>query len=126
MAPGLHPRHHGAGAEEGAGQVDLQRAAPGPGLERVVTQSREMQNILTLLQKRERSVNELPRSLKVSLYQAFLDAVVSENVMRMVAMKAASDNAQSIIEELQLIYNKSRQAAITKELSEIVGGAAAV
>jgi F-type H+-transporting ATPase subunit gamma len=44
----------------------------------------------------------------------------------MVAMKAASDNALSIIDELQLIYNKSRQAAITKELSEIVGGAAAV
>ncbi len=44
----------------------------------------------------------------------------------MVAMKAASDNALSIIEELQLIYNKTRQAAITKELSEIVGGAAAV
>jgi len=43
-----------------------------------------------------------------------------------VAMKAASDNAQNIIEELQLIYNKSRQASITKELSEIVGGAAAV
>ena len=44
----------------------------------------------------------------------------------MVAMKAASDNALTIIDELQLIYNKSRQAAITKELSEIVGGAAAV
>jgi F-type H+-transporting ATPase subunit gamma len=44
----------------------------------------------------------------------------------MVAMKAASDNASTIIEELQLIYNKTRQAAITKELSEIVGGAAAV
>jgi F-type H+-transporting ATPase subunit gamma len=44
----------------------------------------------------------------------------------MVAMKSASDNAQNIIEELQLIYNKSRQASITKELSEIVGGAAAV
>ena len=44
----------------------------------------------------------------------------------MVAMKAASDNAKKLIEELQLIYNKSRQAAITKELSEIVGGAAAV
>jgi F-type H+-transporting ATPase subunit gamma len=44
----------------------------------------------------------------------------------MVAMKAASDNAETIIDELQLIYNKTRQAAITKELSEIVGGAAAV
>ena len=68
----------------------------------------------------------LPRSVKVSLYQAFLDAVVSENVMRMVAMKAATDNAGNLISELKLIYNKTRQAAITKELSEIVGGAAAV
>ena len=57
---------------------------------------------------------------------AFRDAITSENVARMVAMKAASDNAGKIINELQLIYNKSRQAAITKELSEIVGGAAAV
>jgi F-type H+-transporting ATPase subunit gamma len=49
-----------------------------------------------------------------------------EQSARMVAMKAASDNAAKIIKELQLIYNKTRQAAITKELSEIVGGAAAV
>jgi F-type H+-transporting ATPase subunit gamma len=52
--------------------------------------------------------------------------MASEQSARMVAMKAASDNAQDIIEELQLIYNKSRQASITKELAEIVGGAAAV
>jgi F-type H+-transporting ATPase subunit gamma len=52
--------------------------------------------------------------------------MASEQSARMVAMKAASDNAQEIIDELQLIYNKTRQAAITKELSEIVGGAAAV
>ena len=50
----------------------------------------------------------------------------SETSARMVAMKAASDNAGKLIGELQLIYNKARQAAITKELSEIVGGAAAV
>jgi len=68
----------------------------------------------------------LPRSVKVSLYQAFLDAVVSENVMRMVAMKAATDNAGNVISELKLVYNKTRQAGITKELSEIVAGAAAV
>jgi F-type H+-transporting ATPase subunit gamma len=60
------------------------------------------------------------------VYQAAADNIASEQSARMVAMKAASDNAQNIIEELQLIYNKSRQASITKELSEIVGGAAAV
>jgi F-type H+-transporting ATPase subunit gamma len=52
--------------------------------------------------------------------------VASEMAARMVAMKSASDNAGKIIGELQLIYNKARQAAITKELAEIVGGAAAV
>ena len=52
--------------------------------------------------------------------------MASEQSARMVAMKAASDNAATLIDELTLIYNKNRQAAITKELSEIVGGAAAV
>jgi F-type H+-transporting ATPase subunit gamma len=52
--------------------------------------------------------------------------VASEMAARMVAMKSASDNAGKIIGELQLVYNKARQAAITKELAEIVGGAAAV
>jgi F-type H+-transporting ATPase subunit gamma len=68
----------------------------------------------------------LVRYLETFVYQAAADNIASEQSARMVAMKAASDNAQNIIEELQLIYNKSRQAAITKELSEIVGGAAAV
>jgi F-type H+-transporting ATPase subunit gamma len=68
----------------------------------------------------------LVRYLETYVYQAAADNIASEQSARMVAMKAASDNAQNIIEELQLIYNKSRQAAITKELSEIVGGAAAV
>jgi len=52
--------------------------------------------------------------------------IASEQSSRMVAMKSASDNAESVIDELKLIYNKARQAAITKEISEIVGGAAAV
>jgi len=52
--------------------------------------------------------------------------MASEQSARMVAMKAASDNAQTVINELKLIYNKTRQAAITKEIAEIVGGAAAV
>jgi len=68
----------------------------------------------------------LVRYIETVVYQASADNIACEQSARMVAMKAASDNAQSIIEELQLIYNKSRQAAITKELSEIVGGAAAV
>ncbi|RPI13142.1 MAG: F0F1 ATP synthase subunit gamma [Lysobacterales bacterium] len=68
----------------------------------------------------------LVRYLETVVYQAASENIASEQSARMVAMKAASDNARNIIEELQLVYNKSRQAAITKELSEIVGGAAAV
>jgi F-type H+-transporting ATPase subunit gamma len=68
----------------------------------------------------------LVRYLETFVYQAASENIASEQSARMVAMKAASDNAQNIIAELQLIYNKNRQAAITKELSEIVGGAAAV
>ena len=68
----------------------------------------------------------LPRLLAIAVYQAILENIASEQSARMVAMKAASDNAGKIINELQLIYNKTRQAGITKELSEIVGGAAAV
>ncbi len=60
------------------------------------------------------------------VYQALLENVASEQAARMVAMKSASDNANSLIDELRLIYNKARQAAITQEISEIVGGAAAV
>ncbi len=68
----------------------------------------------------------LVRYLETIVYQASTENIASEQSARMVAMKAASDNARTIIDELQLIYNKSRQASITKELSEIVGGAAAV
>ncbi|MDH5551887.1 MAG: F0F1 ATP synthase subunit gamma [Nitrosomonas sp.] len=66
------------------------------------------------------------RYVEAIVYQALTENMASEQSARMVAMKAASDNAGSVIDELTLIYNKSRQAAITKELSEIVGGAAAV
>ena len=68
----------------------------------------------------------LVRYIETVVYQAATDNIASEQSARMVAMKAASDNARNIIDELQLVYNKSRQASITKELSEIVGGAAAV
>ena len=68
----------------------------------------------------------LTRYIETLVYQAVSENMASEQSARMVAMKAASDNAGNIIDELTLIYNKSRQASITKELSEIVGGAAAV
>ncbi|MCB5363726.1 F0F1 ATP synthase subunit gamma [Pusillimonas sp. CC-YST705] len=68
----------------------------------------------------------LLRYVEGLVYQAVAENMASEQSARMVAMKAASDNAKKIIGDLQLVYNKTRQAAITKELSEIVGGAAAV
>jgi F-type H+-transporting ATPase subunit gamma len=68
----------------------------------------------------------LKRYLEALVYQAVADNMASEQSARMVAMKSATDNAGNLIAELKLIYNKTRQAAITKELSEIVGGAAAV
>ena len=68
----------------------------------------------------------LRRFIEALVYQMINENMASEQSARMVAMKAATDNASKIIDELQLIYNKSRQAAITKELAEIVGGAAAV
>ena len=68
----------------------------------------------------------LVRYIESLVYQAVVENMASEQSSRMVAMKAASDNAKSVIGELKLVYNKARQAAITKEISEIVGGAAAV
>jgi F-type H+-transporting ATPase subunit gamma len=68
----------------------------------------------------------LMRYIESQVYQGAVENVGCEMAARMVAMKSATDNAGKLIEELQLIYNKARQAAITKEISEIVGGAAAV
>src|SRR5690606_24493177 len=66
------------------------------------------------------------RCIESLVYQAVMENIASEHVARMVAMKAASDNATKLIDTLNLVYNKARQAAITQEISEIVGGAAAV
>jgi F-type H+-transporting ATPase subunit gamma len=68
----------------------------------------------------------LVRYVESLVYQAVAENMASEQSARMVAMKAATDNAGAVIKELQLVYNKARQAAITKEISEIVGGAAAI
>jgi F-type H+-transporting ATPase subunit gamma len=68
----------------------------------------------------------LVRYVEALVYQAMAENMASEQAARMVAMKAATDNAGNVISELRLVYNKTRQASITKELSEIVAGAAAV
>jgi len=68
----------------------------------------------------------LMRYIESLVYQAVVENGACEQAARMVAMKSASDNARGLIDELQLVYNKARQAAITQEISEIVGGAAAV
>ena len=68
----------------------------------------------------------LVRYVEALVYQSVAENMASEQSARMVAMKAASDNAGTVIKELQMVYNKTRQAAITKEIAEIVGGAAAV
>jgi F-type H+-transporting ATPase subunit gamma len=68
----------------------------------------------------------LVRYVEALVYQSVAENMASEQSARMVAMKAASDNAGTVIKDLQLVYNKTRQAAITKEISEIVSGAAAV
>jgi F-type H+-transporting ATPase subunit gamma len=68
----------------------------------------------------------LPVSFKVRLFKCFLDAAVSEQIARRVAMKAATDNADDIIKQLSQDYNRARQSKITTELSEIIGGAAAL
>ncbi len=68
----------------------------------------------------------LPRSVRLHLFQAFLDAAVSEQTARMVAMKSATDAAYDMIKDLTMLYNRSRQTQITTELSEIIGGTAAL
>jgi F-type H+-transporting ATPase subunit gamma len=66
------------------------------------------------------------RYVEAMIYRALVENMASEQSARRVAMKAASDNAGNVIDELKLVYNKTRQAAITREISEIVSGAAAV
>ncbi|GAB2786948.1 ATP synthase F1 subunit gamma [Rhabdobacter roseus] len=75
----------------------------------------------------EEIITELiPKTLKVQLYRAVLESNASEHGARMTAMDKATDNAQELIKELKLVYNRTRQAAITKEILEIVGGAEAL
>ncbi len=68
----------------------------------------------------------VPTSFKVKLFKCFLDAAVSEQVSRMVAMKAATENASELIKQLSMSYNRARQSQITGEIMEIIGGVEAL
>ena len=68
----------------------------------------------------------MPVSFKVRLFKCFLDAAVSEQIARRVTMKAATENADEMIKNLTRKYNRARQAQITKEIAEVIGGAAAL
>ncbi len=68
----------------------------------------------------------VPVSFKIRLFKCFLDAAVSEQIARMVAMKGATENADDMVKSLTMLYNRARQAQITRELAEIIGGAAAL
>jgi F-type H+-transporting ATPase subunit gamma len=68
----------------------------------------------------------IPKSLKIQFYKTLLDSVASEHGARMTAMHQATDNAKELLKDLSLAYNKARQAAITREILEIVGGAEAL
>jgi F-type H+-transporting ATPase subunit gamma len=110
-----------------ASMIPIPHEAP-PGSEATGTSVATLSNWDYLYEPDAKTVLDelLVRYIETLVYQAAAENLASEQSARMVAMKAASDNAQTIIEELQLIYNKNRQAGITKEISEIVGGAAAV
>ncbi len=68
----------------------------------------------------------VPTSFKVKLFKCFLDAAVSEQIARMVAMKAATENADELIKQLSMQYNRARQGRITSELMEVIGGVEAL
>lgn len=76
--------------------------------------------------KEEIVLDLIPKSLKIQFYKALLDSFASEHGARMTAMHQATDNAQELLRDLSLAYNKARQAAITKEILEIVSGAEAL
>ncbi|HHL31967.1 MAG TPA: ATP synthase F1 subunit gamma, partial [Oceanospirillales bacterium] len=108
-----------------------------------ITQKPEIQQLLPLEPNKDEQIRDnfdyiyepeakdvlefvLGRYVEALVFQGVLENLASEHAARMIAMKNATDNATDLIKELQLVYNKARQAAITQEISEIVGGAAAV
>jgi F-type H+-transporting ATPase subunit gamma len=105
--------------------LPLSSLAPEPG-KKIITQEKKPVEYEFLPSAGEILEEILPVSFKIRLFKCFLDSAVSEQIARRVAMKAATENAGEMIKALSLKYNRARQAQITKEISEIVGGAAAV
>ncbi|MFO8235069.1 MAG: ATP synthase F1 subunit gamma [Bacteroidales bacterium] len=93
-----------------------------------IEEERELDSNLYIFEpNKEYIVKELiPKKLRIQFYEAILESIAAENGARMTAMHKATDNAQDLIKELRLKYNKARQSAITKEISEVVGGAEAL
>jgi F-type H+-transporting ATPase subunit gamma len=106
--------------------LPLSSLAPEPGRKKAVEEVKAPVEYEFLPSAAEILEEILPVSFKIRLFKCFLDAAVSEQIARRVAMKAATENAGEMIKALSLKYNRARQAQITKEISEIVGGAAAV
>jgi F-type H+-transporting ATPase subunit gamma len=106
--------------------LPLSSLAPEPGRKKAVEEVKGPVDYEFLPSAVEILEEILPVSFKIRLFKCFLDAAVSEQIARRIAMKAATENAGEMIKALSLKYNRARQAQITKEISEIVGGAAAV
>lgn len=106
----------------------ISQLLPGPieGLETQTAPARQHWDYIYEPEAKELLDQLLLRYLEARVYRAVVENMACEQAARMVAMKSASENAEALIDQLQLVYNKARQAAITQELSEIVGGAAAV
>jgi F-type H+-transporting ATPase subunit gamma len=106
--------------------LPLSSLAPEPG-RKVVSEEKKTPVDYEFLPSAAEILEEiLPVSFKIRLFKCFLDSAVSEQIARRVAMKAATENAGEMIKDLSLKYNRARQAQITKEISEIIGGAAAL
>jgi F-type H+-transporting ATPase subunit gamma len=111
-------------AKIAAGTMAARRDAPAAAIARVELQA---ENLFEFVPDAATLLDEvLPLSVKAGVFQAFLDATTSEHVARMVAMKAATDNADKMAKGLTLQYNRARQSQITTELSEIMGGVEAM
>jgi F-type H+-transporting ATPase subunit gamma len=106
--------------------LPLSSLAPEPGRKKPVEEKHEPVQYEFLPAAAEILEEILPVSFKIRLFKCFLDSAVSEQIARRVAMKAATENAGEMIKALSLKYNRARQAQITKEISEIIGGAAAL
>jgi F-type H+-transporting ATPase subunit gamma len=106
--------------------LPLSSLAPEPGRKQAVQEKKGPVEYEFLPSPAEILEEILPVSFKIRLFKCFLDSAVSEQIARRVAMKAATENAGEMIKALSLKYNRARQAQITKEISEIIGGAAAL